>query len=87
VRRIAEFRTELASQGSDDDPSGAATSHTTNSSAITETNAPPRSSNRCAVRLLMALRSRVPTKPASACPATARPKIAPSEMSTRRESL
>ena len=43
----ALLRTALASQGSDDEPSGTATSQATSSTANSDTNAPPTSSSRC----------------------------------------
>ena len=42
----ALLRTEAASQGTEDEPSGTATSQATSSTATTETNAPPTSSTR-----------------------------------------
>jgi hypothetical protein len=81
--RISELLTERASHGSDELLSGAATSHTTSTTAITETTAPPALSAVWACRLTIALRSRLPTNAARAWPAIARPKTAVSETTTR----
>ncbi len=72
----ALLRTAPASHGSDDEPSGTATSQATISTAKRETNAPPTSSSRRPVRLVIACRRWVPSQPARAWPSTASPKIA-----------
>lgn len=62
----ALLRTEAASQGSEEEPSGTATSQATSSTAKSETNAPPMSSTRRPTSLAMVRRRCEPSQPASA---------------------
>ncbi len=79
----ALLRTEEASHGTEEEPSGTATSQATSMTAMTEMNAPPTSSTFRPAGPVMAARRLEPSQPASACPSTARPKIATRETSTR----